>query len=1038
MAVITVNQIIDNIDSFVSNIKKLSKSYYLFVGRPNSWSDDNIPPAANASVEQSELSIYHDMVYGKLIANTDVSYMIRKVQWANNTVYAQYSQNDPALFDKDFYVLTDTGGIYKCIYNNANAMSTIKPNLTTTSGTFKTSDGYIWKYMFTVETAANTKFSTPSYVPVTTNNDVESSAACGTIDYIKLTNAGNNYQIYETGFLVGVANNGYVAALPNTSSSNTDYYVNSSIYLKAGGSAGQIRNVTQYDGVNKLLLVNTPFDVKVNLTLTDVPPILVGHVVSQNSVDIAYLYKKGYVMVGNNVVQSDTGAAGVITTANSSHLIITKNNASNAFSLSLPIYNTASAGVAKSGLVRVISGNNFVIANGSTAFATDYAVNDFINVGDDANTQIRRVTSVNSTIVIVDAAFTANLTSNVHYSVPSAVIPSSISVTNRYGTVSYTNLTGVRVDISNTTPAGASFIAGEKVTQVDVNDVDQGANGVIAFSNSSSIELSSIVGTFTAGLYVRGQSSNTRSYIDAVTSFPNITVSNPIGSFESGQPIYVKTSGGAPIGNSVVLATSTTPGPLTEYVISPKVTITGDGSNALAYAYVDTSNNNPTRQITEVVMINNGSGYTEANVVITSNGQYGSAAVAEAAISPIAGHGANSYMELGSKYVGISVTFANGANESYKFPIGGEFRRVGIIEDPTFNDATLTLDTFDRVKLYLGTNNGISFTPGEVAYQSNTAKAGIVVYSNSSYLELKNVLGTGSGLPFFTAATNNSNTAIKGLTSGAQANVLTTAANNMANSSVSYFRLLSDVESVSEVTSGATATISQIISNTSIRVSNIKGHFNANDTLLDATTNAYANVVTITIANGAINATSDFGHKFTQTCRIPLTSNTGAFQQFEDVTQNSSNAVGTVLSFNSDRDIMLSSNLVSVINGDMLTSTSGGTAIALYSNGIYIRCVGANGTIAAGDTLSKGNTTVGTISNTYPVLVLYNVYGDFSEGNNQIVGSNSGAIGVSSLANTIWQPELVRNSGLTTYLENILPFERSNTSVEKINIIVKF
>jgi len=102
--------------------------------------------------------------------------------------------------------------------------------------------------------------------------------------------------------------------------------------------------------------------------------------------------------------------------------------------------------------------------------------------------------------------------------------------------------------------------------------------------------------------------------------------------------------------------------------------------------------------------------------------------------------------------------------------------------------------------------------------------------------------------------------------------------------------------------------------------------------------------------------------------------------------------------------------------------------------------VGANGTFGIGDTLRKavGNATIGVISNIFPVMVLYNVYGNFTVGNNQIVGSNSGAVGLSTLTNTIRYPELVRYSGMTTYLENILPFERSNTSTEKINIIIKF
>lgn len=1052
MAVITVNQIIDNIDSFIANIRKLSKSYYVFVARPAAWADDAIPPTANASVEQTELSIYREMVYGKLIANTDVTYMIRKIAWANATVYAQYSQTDPDLIDKDFYVMNDTGGVYKCIYNGGNAASTIKPALPATSDTFKTADGYIWKYMFTVDPAANTKFTTNAYIPVTPNTDVEDSAVPGTIDYITITDPGNNYFAYNTGFLLNVANNGGKVFLPNTASSANNRYTNNSIYLKAGGGAGQIRRVKEYNGSDRSVAVDQEFDVYVNLNLENVGgTISIGDTATQNAVDIAHFYDKGYFYAGNGVIQTDTGAAGVITVANSSHFTVSKNNDSNAFSLELPIYNTASAGVLKSGNVTIISGNNFVIANTGTAFTTDYASGDYINVGTSANVNIRRITSVNSTVIIVDAntPFTANLTSVIHKSVPDATVPTSATAVNKYGTVTYTNLDGVSLGISNTTPSGRAFYSGEAVKQVDEDDVDQGANGVIAFSNSSFIELTSVNGTMTQGLYVRGLSSNVKAYIDIVKSFPNITLHQPVGTFSPGQPISVRNTSAVTVGNATVVSTIVTPNMLTEYIISPRVVITGDGSNALAYAYVDTSDDNPNREISDIIMINNGMNYTEANVTIISNSQFGNGATAVATISPVAGHGSNTYMELGAKYAGISVTFANGDNESYKFPVVGEYRRVGILEDPTFNDATLTLDTFDRTKLYLGKSDG-TFQPGEIAYQANTGVAGVVVYANttnstSGFLELKGVVGnttftTADGLPFFTAASDNVNTSIRGLTSGATANLVTQQVGGLSNSTVSYFRLLSNVESVSEITSGATATIAQVISNTSIRVSDIRGHFNSNDTIYDAVTNAYANVVTITIANGSIDASTDFGHKFVQTIRIPLHSNNDvSFANGEIVTQEVSDGTGTVLSFNIDQDVVVSSNAIAVINGDALTSTSGGAGIAIYSNGTYIKCTGTSGTFGIGDTLSKGNTTVGTITAVYPVLMLYNVYGIFETSSSyELSGANSGATGLTTIANTIWYPELVRDSGSVSYIENIVPFERSNTSTEKINIIIKF
>lgn len=1054
MAILTVNQIIDNIDSFINNIKKLSKSYYMFVGKPDPWSNDATPPIANASIEQTELSLYRDLVYGRLIANTDVTYMIRKIQWANNTVYVQYSQNDPNLIDKDFYVITDNDEVYKCIYNNGNAASTIKPSLNTPIGTFKTSDGYIWKYMYTLDTGANTKFTTNSYIPVTINASVESSAVPGTIDNINITNTGSSYSIYEEGYLVNTIEDGTRVILSNTSNSIDNYYVGSSIYLRSGAGAGQIRDVIQYNGLNKSLEVDPPFTVYVNLNLENVQgTISATDIVTQNLVNIQYLYSVGSFSVGNNVIQSDTGATGTIGVTNSSVIILSKDTLSNNFSSNLPFYNTANAPNVKSGTVTITAGSNFV--NTSVSLTSNYASGNYIKVGNTtSNVQIRRIISVNSTVIICDAntPFSQTYIANAHYNVPSVAFATAATSSNSSGVITYTNLNGININITNTTPIGSLFIPGEKVIEVDENDLNQGANAIISFANDSVLELSSVNGVLTTDLYVLGQSSNVKAKISSINSFPNITIQQPLGNFQAALPIFAVDTIGTATGNARIISTSTVPNQLTEYVISPKVTITGDGNGALAYAYVNTDDYvNPTRSISEIRIINTGQNYTYANITISSNNLYGVDATAESVISPVSGHGSNTYMELGAKYAGISVTFANGDNESYKFPVFGSYRKIGIIEDPTVNDATLTLDTFDRVKLYLGTNNNISFIDDEIAYQANTNSAGVVVFSNSSYLELKNVSNTSSGLPFYTAgnttdtSTQSINTSIIGLLSGASANIVTT---QVVNSSVSYFSnvayfsvLNPNIQSLSEVNSEATARIVSTSNSTTIKISNIKGHFNANDILYDSQTNAYANIVAITIANNTIDASTNFAHKFNQTCRIPLTSNTSTFISFEKVTQQSSNATGTILSSNTDLDIVLSANTTggTLINGDKLVgNTTGATAIVTWANASYIKCTDTNGTFSVGEVIKNQASVEGIISNIYPVLILYNVYNTFTTGNNTIIGANSGAIGISNTSTTISYPEFIRGSGMTSYIENIVPFTRSNTSTEKINIVIKF
>ena len=145
------------------------------------------------------------------------------------------------------------------------------------------------------------------------------------------------------------------------------------------------------------------------------------------------------------------------------------------------------------------------------------------------------------------------------------------------------------------------------------------------------------------------------------------------------------------------------------------------------------------------------------------------------------------------------------------------------------------------------------------------------------------------------------------------------------------------------------------------------------------------------------------------------------------------------MTYNKDVDLVLTVPTGTFINGDKLTgNTTGACAIVLWANNSYVRCTNLNGTFANNEIVKNQLLVQAQITNVYPALVLYNVYNIFSTGNNTITGATSGATGVNTLTNTILYPELIRGSGTTSYLENIVPFTRSNTSTEKINIVIKF
>ena len=121
-----------------------------------------------------------------------------------------------------FYVVTDEFNVYKCLDNNSNGVSTIKPTSATVDP-IVLSDGYMWKFMYNVPIALRNKFLTDDYIPVVTalRNQFYSS---GQLQTIRVDAGGSGY----TSGAITVQGDGNIQADP--------IYL-TGITLTSGGSA---------------------------------------------------------------------------------------------------------------------------------------------------------------------------------------------------------------------------------------------------------------------------------------------------------------------------------------------------------------------------------------------------------------------------------------------------------------------------------------------------------------------------------------------------------------------------------------------------------------------------------------------------------------------------------------------------------------------------------------------------------------------------------------------------------------------------------
>jgi hypothetical protein len=250
-----------------------TSSLYLFIGRVSPWPNSDTPVTLGQSVISGDYDPWLDMLAAKKLGTNDVSLAIPRINWTSGTVYKQYDNTTDVDLQGNAlnYVFTTARNVYKCIFNNRGAQSTTEPTGTNTF-IFDTADGYKWKFMYTITAAEALDFITPFFIPVKriTVNDgspqftVQQAAVNGAIHIINVTANGSNY--IERKNTIGSVTNTSVISLDSGASTVDNQFTGQSIFISAGLGAGQLRNITNYVGELRRVVVSPSFTITPNTT----------------------------------------------------------------------------------------------------------------------------------------------------------------------------------------------------------------------------------------------------------------------------------------------------------------------------------------------------------------------------------------------------------------------------------------------------------------------------------------------------------------------------------------------------------------------------------------------------------------------------------------------------------------------------------------------------------------------------------------------------------------------------------------------------
>lgn len=661
-------------------------------------------------------------------------------------VFVKAQSGANKLEDARFYVLTDEYHVYKCLNNNNGGISTVRPSGTTVTP-FVGSDGYIWKYMYTIPIALRNKFLTSDFIPIVTALR-QQFFSNGELQTVRIDNSGSGYSTAN----IVVTGDGYLESDPQ-------YCVGAVITNQGSNYTGgadvdidsPVTNAITWEPSLPLTLgtrlqhVNHIYEVVVAGTTGSTGP---SHRVGATSNGTC-----GLKYIGTKATGIATVSGGKVTGIQLDGMIRNFNIINKGYGYNKsPVVNITANGSGTGAAGVAIVENGHVVKIVVTDPGFGYSVEPTVTFGTiwTSNTQI----NVGDQVYYSDRLYTCTASSgNKKYT----TTPVHLSGTSTSGDVTLAYV-GEPAVAEAQLKFGSGYSTEPTITITPKASAGAGATARMSMMKSEAI-LQPIISNETAGQQWQGSTSysvgqkvwwENRLYIvsasgvSADNQFPpthteGIAVNGTtrlefIASF--GQLVGVQIDNGG-VGYTYVSAevvgdgegakitVDLSPGNVNTFqanneLLTPDgaiyaapvvsqgwgyttstvpIIIRGDGTGAEAHGVITNG------ALTKVVITNQGSGYRWATFTVTGNGH---GAKVRAIISPFGGHGKYALNELYARTLMFYSNISTDSNQG--FDVNNDYRQVGVIKNPRRYSSTQNLTSIIASGCWaIGANSSTSF-----------------------------------------------------------------------------------------------------------------------------------------------------------------------------------------------------------------------------------------------------------------------------------------------------------------------------------------
>lgn len=158
-----------------------SNEYYIGIGKSDTWDSSDTAATPLRTLREERLA-RSNLQSVKQVASDGASFVIPRYNWTSGSFFSGYDDNYSGIPTNSYYVLTENNDVYICLQQGRDTegqavRSTVLPDYADGSQhvptgvrarteAFKTTDGYVWKYMYSLSPTKASNFLSSGFVPV--------------------------------------------------------------------------------------------------------------------------------------------------------------------------------------------------------------------------------------------------------------------------------------------------------------------------------------------------------------------------------------------------------------------------------------------------------------------------------------------------------------------------------------------------------------------------------------------------------------------------------------------------------------------------------------------------------------------------------------------------------------------------------------------------------------------------------------------------------------------------------------------------------